>query len=86
MCGHPIESITLTLSKTISKLSPEDSFSIIAFNDEMSIFSSSLILATSENITDATEWMNNSFIASGGTNIIEPLDKVFLYLIMHALI
>lgn len=76
MQGMTLESTTDALSTTISKFSSEDSFSIIAFNDKMSIFSSSLKIATTKTIKDATQWLNQNLVAGGGTNIMQPLNKV----------
>ncbi|KAF6163415.1 hypothetical protein GIB67_029264 [Kingdonia uniflora] len=56
------------LSSALSNLNPEDSFSIIAFNGNTYLFSSSLEPATKETIEKAIEWINMNFIAGGGRN------------------
>ncbi|OVA04233.1 von Willebrand factor [Macleaya cordata] len=75
MRGRPIESMKNALSAALSKLNLEDSFSIIAFNEETFLFSSSLELATKETIEKATQWMQKFFVAGGGTNILLPLNQ-----------
>ncbi|XP_062091177.1 uncharacterized protein LOC133797319 [Humulus lupulus] len=75
MRGKPIDDIRNVLSKALSKLDLEDSFSIIAFNGEIFLFSTSMEVATKAAIERATEWMSMNFIASGGTNILLPLNK-----------
>ncbi|KAF6134885.1 hypothetical protein GIB67_002286 [Kingdonia uniflora] len=68
MQGKPHEIVKSTLSSALSNLNPEDSFSIIAFNGESYLFSSSLEPATKETIEKAIEWINMNFIAGGGRN------------------
>ncbi|KAF6138802.1 hypothetical protein GIB67_025964 [Kingdonia uniflora] len=75
MRGKPLEIAKSVLSSALSKLNPEDSFSIIAFNGETYLFSSSLEPATKETIEKAIEWINMNFIAGGGTNILLPLNQ-----------
>lgn len=76
MQGGPIANAKIALLAALSKLSPLDTFNIIAFNGSSSIFSSSMELATNEAIDNAHEWININFIAEGGTNISTPLDQV----------
>lgn len=76
MKGKPLEAVKSALSAALSKLNPEDSFSIIAFNGETYLFSSSLVPATKETIENATQWISINFIAEGGTNILLPLNQV----------
>ena len=76
MRGKPIEDTRNVLSEALSKLDPEDSFSIIAFSGEIFLFSTSMEVATKAAIERATEWMSTNFIAGGGTNILLPLNKV----------
>ncbi|KAI3935553.1 hypothetical protein MKW98_012745 [Papaver atlanticum] len=75
MKGKPLEAVKSALSAALSKLSPEDLFSIIAFNGETYLFSSSLVPATKETIENATQWISINFIAEGGTNILLPLNQ-----------
>lgn len=75
MRGKPLDDTKKALLSALSKLSPEDSFNIIAFNGETFLFSSSMKLATNEAIDNATEWVNINFIAGGGTNILLPLNQ-----------
>ncbi|GJR96440.1 von Willebrand factor [Tanacetum coccineum] len=63
-----------TVSATLLKLDQDDSFGIIAFNDQIHLFSSTLELATRESICKAIEWIGMNFVASGGTNISSPRD------------
>ncbi|KAL1363967.1 hypothetical protein HN51_012127 [Arachis hypogaea] len=73
MRGKLIEDMKSSLSAALSKLDADDSFSIIAFNGESYQFSSSLELASKDNIEKATEWINMNFVAGGDTNISNPL-------------
>ncbi|XP_022857885.1 uncharacterized protein LOC111378842 isoform X3 [Olea europaea var. sylvestris] len=75
MQGSPIENAKTALLAAISKLSPLDTFNIIAFNGSSSLFSSSMELATKEAIENASEWININLVAEGGTNISTPLDQ-----------
>lgn len=79
MRGKPLDYTRNILSEALSKLDPEDSFSIIAFNGEFYLFSTSMELATKEAVERASEWMSTNFVAGGGTNILLPLNKVFSY-------
>ncbi|PIA27616.1 hypothetical protein AQUCO_07600054v1 [Aquilegia coerulea] len=75
MRGTPLENVRNALNAALSKLNPEDSFNIIAFNGETYLFSSSLELATKETIERALQWISINFIAGGGTNILLPLNQ-----------
>ncbi|RWR95873.1 von Willebrand factor [Cinnamomum micranthum f. kanehirae] len=75
MQGKPLENARNAIATALSKLSPKDSFSIIAFNEETSAFSSSMEFATEEVIERATQWMSERCVAGGGTNILAPLNE-----------
>ncbi|KAL5572333.1 hypothetical protein UlMin_021930 [Ulmus minor] len=75
MRGKPLDDTKNVLSEALSKLEQEDSFSIIAFNGDTYLFSTSMEVATRETVERAIEWMNVNFIAAGGTNILLPLNK-----------
>ncbi|XP_019196819.1 PREDICTED: uncharacterized protein LOC109190713 [Ipomoea nil] len=75
MRGQPLEDTKSALFAALSKLDSQDAFSIIAFNDQTYLFSSSLELATKEAIENATQWINMNFVAGGGTNILNPLNQ-----------
>lgn len=72
----PLENAKIALLEVLSKLSPLDSFNIIAFNESTQSFSSLMELATKEAIENATQWISRNFIAEGGTNILLPLNQV----------
>ncbi|XP_068660894.1 uncharacterized protein [Aristolochia californica] len=74
MRGKPLENVQIAVVAAISKFSSADSFNIVAFNGETHVFSSSLELATVETIERASRWMNETCVASGGTNILNPLN------------
>lgn len=80
MRGKPLDDTKNALSAALSKLDPEDSFSIIAFNGETYQFSTSLELATTEAVERAIQWISMNFIAGGATNILPPLNMVSFYL------
>ncbi|RAL43657.1 hypothetical protein DM860_017513 [Cuscuta australis] len=75
MRGQPLEDTKNALFAALSKLDSQDAFSILAFNGESYMFSSSLELATQEAIENATQWINMNFVAGGGTNILSPLSQ-----------
>ncbi|CAK9155194.1 unnamed protein product [Ilex paraguariensis] len=75
MRGKPLEDTKNALSAALLKLDPEDSFSVIAFNGESYLFSSSLEFATKEAIENATQWISMNFIGGGDTNILLPLNQ-----------
>lgn len=77
MRGKPLDDTKNVLSAALSKLNPEDSFNIIAFNGEAYLFSKSMELASKETVEKAIEWVNINFVAGDGTNILLPLNKVF---------
>ena len=76
MQGSPLESTKNAISVALSKLSPEDSFNIIAFSNETFLFSTSMELASKEAIERATEWISTKYSVGGGTNMFIPLEKV----------
>ncbi|XP_017223082.1 uncharacterized protein LOC108199667 isoform X1 [Daucus carota subsp. sativus] len=75
MQGKPIEGTKNALAAALSKLDHGDSFNVIAFNDEIHLFSLSLELATKKAIDKVTEWMSMNMVARGGTNILLPLNQ-----------
>ncbi|XP_028782772.1 inter alpha-trypsin inhibitor, heavy chain 4-like isoform X2 [Neltuma alba] len=75
MQGKLIDDIKTALSAALSKLDPDDSFSIIAFNGESYLFSTSVELASQETVERAIEWIKMNFVAEGATNILHPLNK-----------
>ncbi|XVE97879.1 hypothetical protein REPUB_Repub03eG0056800 [Reevesia pubescens] len=75
MQGMPLESTKNAISTALSKLSPEDSFNIIAFSTETFMFSTSMELASKEAIQRATEWIIMKYSVGGGTNMFIPLER-----------
>ncbi|KAL6996239.1 hypothetical protein U1Q18_006374 [Sarracenia purpurea var. burkii] len=71
----PLENVKNALLAVISKLSPVDSFNIVAFNENTRLFSSSMELATMASIENAFRWISRNFVAEGGTNILLPLNQ-----------
>lgn len=76
MRGRLLENVKTALAACLSKLTPSDSFSVVAFNEETYLFSSTLELATMETIENAIQWMGEHCVARGGTQILPPLNKV----------
>ena len=76
MEGKPLDHTKNVLSEALSKLDPEDSFCIIAFNGQTYVSSTSLKSATKEAVELAIEWIGINFIAGGETNIMPPLNQV----------
>ncbi|KAM7257282.1 hypothetical protein ACFE04_013023 [Oxalis oulophora] len=75
MQGKPLEDTKNVLSVALNKLTPNDSFSIIAFNGEMYVFSTSLESANQDAIERAIQWIGINFVAGGSTDILSPLNK-----------
>lgn len=78
MRGAPIEDTKNALLASLSNLNPEDTFNIIAFNEEVNLFSPSMELAKTEAISKATQWISTNLVANGGTNIQLTLEQVIL--------
>ncbi|GLU22484.1 hypothetical protein SLE2022_385550 [Rubroshorea leprosula] len=74
MQGTPLESVKTAVLASLSKLDPEDSFNIIAFNSETCLFPSTMERATHASISKATQWLNN-LTADGDTNILIPIQQ-----------
>ncbi|CAH9055497.1 unnamed protein product [Cuscuta epithymum] len=75
MKGKPLEDTKNALFSALSKLDPQDSFNIIAFNGGTYLFSQCLELATKESVESANHWINTNFVAGGETNILNPLNQ-----------
>ncbi|KAI3789852.1 hypothetical protein L2E82_02656 [Cichorium intybus] len=75
MRGVPIEKSKHAIITSLSKLNQQDLFNIIAFNEGIQSYSSSLELATKEAIINATEWMWKLVVAEGGTNLMCSLKQ-----------
>lgn len=80
MRGLPLEETKNALFAALAKLNPKDTFNVIAFNGEICLFSSVLEPASAKNIESVVQWVNSNFVASGGTNIMLPLNQVFFIL------
>ncbi|KAF7837543.1 inter alpha-trypsin inhibitor, heavy chain 4-like isoform X1 [Senna tora] len=74
MQGKLIDDTKKALSTALSKLHPDDSFNIIAFNGESYLFSTSMELASNDTVERAIEWIKMNFVAGGATNILHPLN------------
>ncbi|KAL5171428.1 Inter alpha-trypsin inhibitor, heavy chain 4 [Glycine soja] len=75
MKGTPLDNTKNALLTSLSQLSAQDTFNIIAFNGTVYLFSSSMERATEEAILNATTWVDTNFIANGDTNIMLPLTQ-----------
>ncbi|KAL1341133.1 hypothetical protein HN51_027604 [Arachis hypogaea] len=75
MKGSPLESTKNALIASLSHLDAQDTFNIIAFNGEFYSFSGLMEPATVEKLLSATKWVEATFIANGGTNILNPLTQ-----------
>ncbi|KAK2412381.1 hypothetical protein QL285_047581 [Trifolium repens] len=74
MQGKLMDDTKNALLSALSKLNPDDLFTIIAFNGESQLFSKSMELASNDAVERASEWINANFVAGGGTNISHPLN------------
>nr|GMC71066.1 inter alpha-trypsin inhibitor, heavy chain 4-like isoform X3 [Ipomoea batatas] len=75
MQGSPLEHVKTSLQSALSKLDPEDTFNIIAFNDMSLSFSPKMEPATKETIDNAIQWINLNIVANGSTNFSLPIDQ-----------
>ncbi|XP_054783588.1 uncharacterized protein LOC129290718 isoform X2 [Prosopis cineraria] len=75
MRGSPLENAKNALLASLSQLNAQDTFNIVAFNEDFYLFSSSMEPATEGAMLNATQWIDTSFIAKGGTNILLPLTQ-----------
>ncbi|KAJ8535817.1 hypothetical protein K7X08_034218 [Anisodus acutangulus] len=75
MQGRPLENVKDALLAALSKLSPADTFNIIAFNGKSLLFSSSMVPAGKESIGKSIQWIDQNFVAEGSTDISLPLNQ-----------
>ncbi|XP_010471276.1 PREDICTED: inter alpha-trypsin inhibitor, heavy chain 4-like [Camelina sativa] len=75
MKWKPLEDVKKALLECLAKLQAEDVFNIIAFNDDIMEFSTSMEFATDDTISAVTEWLDSNLIANGGTNMLLPLKQ-----------
>ncbi|KAK4736214.1 hypothetical protein R3W88_010475 [Solanum pinnatisectum] len=75
MQGRPLENVKSALLAALSKLSPADTFNVIAFNGKSLLFSSSMEPSGKESIGKATQWIDQNFVAEGSTDISLPLNQ-----------
>ncbi|KAI4329070.1 hypothetical protein L6164_021372 [Bauhinia variegata] len=75
MRGSPLENAKNALLASLSQLNVQDTFNIIAFNEEACLFSSTMEPATEKAILNATQWVETNFTAKGGTNILLALTQ-----------
>ncbi|CAN6699127.1 unnamed protein product [Malus baccata var. baccata] len=75
MQGKPLDDVKNVISAALSKLHPEDSFCIIAFNGQTFLSSTSMKSATKEAVERAIEWIGINLIAGGDTDILPPLTQ-----------
>jgi uncharacterized protein with von Willebrand factor type A (vWA) domain len=79
MQGKPLENVKNAVSTALSELAQGDYFNIVTFNDELHSFSSCLEKVNEKTIAGAIDWMNQNFVAEGGTDIMHPLSEVLLF-------
>ncbi|KAM2621442.1 hypothetical protein TB2_026192 [Malus domestica] len=75
MQGKPLDDVKNVISVALSKLHPEDSFCVIAFNGQTFLSSTSMKSATKEAVERAIEWIGINLIAGGDTDILPPLTQ-----------
>lgn len=84
MRENPLEMVKKVLYKALLELTPGDYFDIIAFNEDMHLFSSSLELATKEAVEEANLWIRKNLVSEDEAHITklllsESLNKVCPY-------
>ncbi|XP_073388005.1 uncharacterized protein [Physcomitrium patens] len=77
MKGKPIEAARQALYFGLESLKPEDSFNIIAFDHDLTLFSPQMERSTTTSIARACEWSMTNCTARGGTDILSPLQQAF---------
>ncbi|KAI3814440.1 hypothetical protein L1987_14080 [Smallanthus sonchifolius] len=75
MKGRTIEATKSAVIAALLKLDQGDLFSIMAFNDQTYLYSSTLELATEEALQKATDWIGMNFIPGGSTNMSIALSQ-----------
>ncbi|CAM0906736.1 unnamed protein product [Alopecurus aequalis] len=80
MQGKPLENVKNAVSTALSDLAQGDYFNIVTFNDELHSFSSCLEKVNEKAIAGAIDWMNQHFVAEGGTDIMHPLSEAMALL------
>ncbi|KAM0922262.1 hypothetical protein ACQ4PT_006221 [Festuca glaucescens] len=80
MQGKPLENVKNAVSTALSELAQGDYFNIVTFNDELHSFSSCLENVNEKTIAGAIDWMNQNFVAEGGTDIMHPLSEAMALL------
>ncbi|KAF8026904.1 hypothetical protein BT93_F3408 [Corymbia citriodora subsp. variegata] len=73
--------VKTVILESLSRLTQQDSFNIITFNNEVHLFSSLMEPATPEAISNATQWIHANFTANGGTDILLPLEQAMKLLV-----
>ena len=73
MGGGSIEQARAGLEMALKRLSPEDEFNIIVFNDKFAVFEEQPIPATPENVKRAVESVR-ALVATGGTMMLPALE------------
>lgn len=82
MHGEPLQQAIQSLRNGLNMMKPTDYFNICAFNHTTSFWSSALSQATPQAIASASAW-TLSLLASGGTNIMVPIQCAADYLNNH---
>ncbi|XP_032996621.1 inter-alpha-trypsin inhibitor heavy chain H4 [Lacerta agilis] len=72
MSGKKIEQTKEAMKKILEDLNPEDHFSLVLFDGTVSVWKSSLLPATEENVERAKRYVENIY-AGGSTNINDAL-------------
>jgi Ca-activated chloride channel family protein len=73
MSGDKIEQARSALRQALGTLGPNDRFRLISFSNRVTNFRDGFTSATSENLSEARQWVN-ALVADGGTNIAGALD------------
>ena len=74
MFGESIEQARKGLEMAIKRLSPEDRFNLIVFNDEYGVYSEAMLPATKKNVADAVAAVR-ALQADGGTEMLPALEE-----------
>lgn len=73
MSGESIEQAKAGLVMALERLSTQDTFTIIEFNSEFSMFERAPVMANQSNVDRAIRWVNN-LVADGGTEMLPALE------------
>eukprot|EP00899_Mesostigma_viride_P025506 jgi/Mesvir1/613/Mv02046-RA.2 len=80
MDGAPMQYANEALVTALRSLTPRDVFNIIAFDHEQAAFSGRMAEASAANVDTATQWVAETCVARGLTDILTPMEQAMAML------